>query len=84
MEKYQELPSVLDPILEQFSTPIMLFMRDFIRKTVATKNYLFPNEVQSLILLMCHMCKVRGYKTVVKFFPHEVSDMEPVTEMLQF
>jgi hypothetical protein len=27
--------------------------------------------------------KVRGYKTVVKLFPHEVSDMEPVTEMLQ-
>ena len=84
MEKYQELPSVLDPILEQFCTPIMLFMRDFIRKTVAAKNYQFPNEVQSLILLTCHMCKVRGYKTVVKFFPHEVSDMEPVTEMLQF
>jgi len=26
--------------------------------------------------------KVRGYKTVIKFFPHEVSDMEPVTEFL--
>ena len=62
----------------------MLFMRDFIRKTVAAKDYTFTGGVQNLITLMCHMCKVRGYKTVVKFFPHEVSDMEPVTEMLQF
>lgn len=29
------------------------------------------------------MIKTRGYKTVIKFFPHEVSDMEPVTEVLQ-
>jgi hypothetical protein len=27
---------------------------------------------------------VRGYKTVMKFFPHEVADMEPVVELLHF
>lgn len=27
---------------------------------------------------------MRGYKTVVKFFPHEVSDMEQVVELLHF
>lgn len=31
-----------------------------------------------------YLCKVRGYKTVIKFFPHEVSDLEPVVEMLHF
>jgi hypothetical protein len=35
LDKYQELPSVLDPILEQIITPIMLFMRDYVRKSVA-------------------------------------------------
>jgi hypothetical protein len=30
------------------------------------------------------MVKTRGQKTVVKFFPHEVSDMEPACEMLHF
>jgi len=35
-------------------------------------------------MILCHLTKVRGYKTIVKFFPHEVSDMEPVTEMLTF
>jgi tubulin-specific chaperone D len=28
------------------------------------------------------MCKVRGFKTVLRFFPHEVADMEVVTEMI--
>jgi len=29
------------------------------------------------------LCKVRGYKTVIKFFPHEVCDMEPVVDLLE-
>jgi hypothetical protein len=33
--------------------------------------------------VLTQIMSVRGYKTVIKFFPHEVSDMEPVTEMLQ-
>ena len=33
---------------------------------------------------MCQLCKVRGFKTVVKLFPHEVSDLEQVVEMLHF
>ena len=82
LEKNQELPSILDPILEVFTTPVMLFMRDYIRKAVKAENYAVPYEVKCVITLMCHMMKVRGYKTVSKFFPHEVSDMEPVTDML--
>ena len=62
----------------------MLFMRDYVRKSVAAQNYTVPKEVKALVLAMCHLCKVRGYKTVIKFFPHEVSDMEPVTELLHF
>jgi hypothetical protein len=59
-------------------------MRDYVRKTVAAQNYTVPQEVKALVLAVCHLCKVRGYKTVIKFFPHEVSDMEPVTELLHF
>ena len=40
--------------------------------------------MRTLMHLVVHLCKVRGYKTVAKFFPHEVSDMEPVTELLHF
>ena len=40
--------------------------------------------MKNLFLLLTQVCKVRGYKTIVRFFPHEVSDLEQVTEMLHF
>jgi len=75
---------VLDPILEAFITPVMNFLQIFIRKAVAAQSFEVPTEVKALFLVMCYLCKVRGYKTVVKFFPHEVSDMEQVVELLHF
>ena len=84
LEKYQEQPSVLDPILEQFISPIMSFLQVYVRKAVSKEEYFVPMEVRNLFLILCQLSKVRGYKTVVKFFPHEVSDMEQVTELLHF
>ena len=46
--------------------------------------YGVPREVSQLFEIIHWLCKVRGYKTVVKFFPHEVADMEPVVELLHF
>jgi len=40
--------------------------------------------VAQLFELLFNLCNVRGYKTVVKFFPHEAADMEPCVEMLHF
>lgn len=37
-----------------------------------------------LFEIIYNLCTVRGYKTVIKFFPHEVSDLEPCVEMLHF
>ena len=84
LEKYQEDCSILDPILEGFVTPIMKFMQAYVRKTVLAQSYYVPDEVRALFITLAYMCKVRGYKTVVKFFPHEVSDMEHITELLHF
>ena len=33
--------------------------------------------------LLYTLCKVRGHKKVVRLFPHEVSDLEPVFHLLQ-
>ena len=41
-------------------------------------------DISHLFEIINWVCKVRGFKTVVKFFPHEVADMEPVVELLHF
>ena len=65
-------------------TPIMRFLQIYIRKAVAEQAFDIPVEIRALFLVLCQLCKVRGYKTIVKFFPHEVSDMEQVVELLHF
>ena len=82
--KYLEQSNVLDPVLEDVVAPIMDFFRLYVRKAVSGGVYLVPLEVRNLFRIVTQLCNVRGYKTIVKFFPHEVSDMEQVTELLHF
>lgn len=63
---------------------MMHFLQLYVRKAVAEQSFDVPTEVKALFLVLCQLCKVRGYKTVVKLFPHEVSDMEMVVELLHF
>ena len=70
--------------MDAFVTPIMRFLQLYVRKAVAAQEYSVPYQVNALFHVLCHLCKVRGYKTIVKFFPHEVSDMEQVVELLHF
>ena len=71
-------------MLEAFVSHVMRFLQVYVRKAVASQAYEVPLEVKALFLVLCQLCKVRGFKTVVKFFPHEVSDMEQVVELLHF
>ena len=54
------------------------------RKAVSETKYAIDLSIANLFLVITTLCKVRGYKTCVKFFPHEVNDMELVTELLHF
>lgn len=62
----------------------MRFLQVYVRKAVSEQALNVPTEVKNLFFVLCQLCKVRGYKTIVKFFPHEVSDMEQVVELLHF
>ena len=70
--------------MDSIVTPIMKYLRHYIRKGVLSNNHAIPKDVSHLFEVINQLCKVRGYKTVLKFFPHEVADMEPVVEMLHF
>jgi len=55
----------------------------YVKKACQNKNYMISLEVKSLFEVICQLANVRGHKNIVKFFPHEVSDMEPVVELLK-
>ena len=84
MEKYQEQSGILDTVLDRIVSPIMRFFQQYIKKATKNNAYTVPKDVSNLFEIVNWLCKVRGYKTVIKFFPHEVADMEPVVELLYF
>ena len=84
LKKYQEQSSVLDTILGDFIEPIMRFMQIYTKQATKKGDHDVPREVSQLFEVLYNLCSVRGYKTVVKFFPHEAADMEPCVEMLHF
>ncbi|KAK9767248.1 hypothetical protein K7432_003080 [Basidiobolus ranarum] len=85
LELYQEQPNLLDPHLECIVHPLITELRNKLN-TVQTADKLSGdlekaelgslNSHHSLFQLLYVLAKVRGYKTVVKFFGHEVSDLE--------
>ncbi|CAK9094153.1 Tubulin-specific chaperone D (Beta-tubulin cofactor D) (Tubulin-folding cofactor D) [Durusdinium trenchii] len=73
--QYQEQPALLDPFLEEMVEPLM--------STVARAAH--QRQVDSVRLhlissLLYLLTTVRGYKTVVRLFPHEAADLEVCLE----
>lgn len=82
MIKYLEQPSLLNPYLEDLVTPLsetMLRIVSSVTISEESKNHLQRFENKHL-LVVCQtlqlLCRVRGYKSCVKLFPHEVYQLE--------
>ncbi|XP_066474680.1 tubulin-specific chaperone D [Tiliqua scincoides] len=73
MNKYQEQPHLLDAHLESMLTLLL----DIIRNEASP-----PSLVHLSFQFLYIISKVRGYKTFLRLFPHEVVDLQPVLDML--
>uniref|UniRef100_A0A1A8FFT3 Tubulin-specific chaperone D n=1 Tax=Nothobranchius korthausae TaxID=1143690 RepID=A0A1A8FFT3_9TELE len=73
MNGYQEQPHLLDPHLEQ----MMKMILDLVRSENSP-----PSLVHLSFKCLYIICKVRGYKTFMQLFPHEVADVQPVLELM--
>ncbi|KAM3846755.1 tubulin-specific chaperone D isoform 1-T1 [Vipera latastei] len=73
MDKYQEQPHLLDAHLEW----MLNLLLDIIRHE-ASPPLLIHLAFQFLYIIS----KVRGYKTFLRLFPHEVTDVQPVLDLL--
>jgi len=98
LEPYQEQGQLLDPILKDIIGPVSARIQSIIRswndkqfKDKEIQSFPFQilkDPVQQVQLhrscqVIYMLCKVRGYKAIVKLLPHEVVDFEPTLHLLQ-
>uniref|UniRef100_A0A669Q3V7 Tubulin-specific chaperone D n=1 Tax=Phasianus colchicus TaxID=9054 RepID=A0A669Q3V7_PHACC len=73
MDKYQEQPHLLDRHLEWMMNMLLDIIRDS-----GSPPVLFHLAFKFLYIIT----KVRGYKLFLRLFPHEVTDLQPVLDMI--
>lgn len=77
-DTYQEQPHLIDP-----------FLGNIIDKIISTVKQEIENESPSKLLIdqafkyMHCLAKMRGYKRIIQYLPHEITDLEPVLKLLE-
>lgn len=72
IDKYQEQPHLLDPHLEN----LLKLLLKYIHSNSPAK--LLHHAFKCMYLLT----KTRGHKRIIRLFPHEVADLEPIMSLL--
>lgn len=93
VERYQEKPTLLDSSLNELINIIMKRVREILEEheklysiqkdespSFAIQRYENP-QLNVLFTILYSFMKVRGYKTIIKFLPHEAADLEPVIRL---
>lgn len=75
---------LLDQLIPDLVEPMMKLVQMYTKKACAEGNHVVPLEMSNIFEILQVLCNVRGHKTIVKFFPHEVADLEPCVELLHF
>ena len=74
VDHHQEQPQVVDPHLERLIGALLTKGRK------SGNSFLLTNQAFTYIYLIV---KMRGYKVVIRYFPHEVQDLAPILTMLE-
>ncbi|KAJ2025328.1 hypothetical protein IWW57_003418, partial [Coemansia sp. S610] len=87
LELYQEQPTCLDPYLERIVSRLMAVIEEYVQAyhdshTPEQKDRVSAARMNGVFELVYMLCKVRGYKVVLRFFPHSVANVEPVLTTL--
>ncbi|XP_020084224.1 tubulin-folding cofactor D isoform X1 [Ananas comosus] len=82
MDKYQQEGQLLEPYLESIISPLMSLVRSRTMELGAASDALL-NIIKPLCIIIYTLVTVCGYKSVIKFFPHQVSDLELAVALLE-
>ncbi|KZV83442.1 ARM repeat-containing protein [Exidia glandulosa HHB12029] len=80
--EYQEQSYLLDPYLERMVAPPVNLLRRHVNDVVNNGAPYSRARLRMLADLIYAFCRVRGSKTIVRFFPHEVTDLPTVIAYL--
>ncbi|GMH28815.1 hypothetical protein Nepgr_030658 [Nepenthes gracilis] len=82
MDKYQEQGQLLEPYLESIVSPLMFVIQS---KTIemGVESDEILEVVKPVCIIVYTVVTVCGYKAVIKFFPHQVSDLERAVSLLE-
>lgn len=74
LDEYQEQPHLIDPFLKDLIDKLIKIIRN-------------PNNLNNLVFhtafkYLYHLTKVRGFKVITRYLPHEVEDVTPVIHMI--
>lgn len=81
-DKYQEQGQLLEPYLESIISPLMLIVRSKIIELGVASNKILE-VIKPICIIIYSLVTVCGYKAVVRFFPHQVSDLELAVSLLE-
>ncbi|XP_024023111.1 tubulin-folding cofactor D isoform X2 [Morus notabilis] len=82
MDKYQEQGQLLEPYLESIVSPLMFIVRSkTIELGVASDEIL--EVIKPICIIIYSLVMVCGYKAVIRFFPHQVPDLELAVSLLE-
>ncbi|GAA5989158.1 hypothetical protein JCM11641_002542 [Rhodosporidiobolus odoratus] len=79
LDEYQEQPHLLDPSLELLVSPLVVNLRQQVRLPDPPLSSTRLNRTARLVY---YLTKVRGSKVIVRFFPHEASDLSLLLPLL--
>lgn len=82
VDKYQEQGQLLEPYLETIISPLMQIVRSMTLEQGVKSNELLE-VIKPLCIIIYSLVTVCGYKAVIRFFPHQVSDLEPAVSLLE-
>ncbi|KAL0309021.1 UNVERIFIED_CONTAM: Tubulin-folding cofactor D [Sesamum radiatum] len=82
MDKYQEQGQLIEPYLESIVSPLMDIVRSRTMELGATSDEILE-VIKPISIIIYSLVTVCGYKSVIKFFPHQVSDLELAVSLLE-
>lgn len=82
MDKYQEQGQLLEPYLESIVSPLMAIVRSRTAELGTASNEIL-DVIQPICIVIYSLVTVCGYKSVIRFFPHQVSDLELAVSLLE-